>query len=70
MGQVFFGAHGVDVVGVVGLMLLAGVITLNGIHQVPEGFVGVYFRGGALLNGIVEPGWHTKLPAVTSYDTL
>jgi erlin len=37
---------------------------------VPEGYVGVYFRGGALLPDITEPGWHTKLPVVTSYDTV
>ena len=55
---------------IVGMMLLIGTIIFNGIHQIPEGYVGVYFRGGALLEGIVEPGWHTKLPMVTSYDTV
>ena len=55
---------------IVGLMIMIGAIVLNGIHSVPEGFVGVYFRGGALIEGIAEPGWHTKLPLVTSYDTV
>lgn len=26
------------------------------VHQVPEGHVGAYWRGGALLNIITEPG--------------
>lgn len=26
------------------------------VHQVPEGHVGAYWRGGALLNMISEPG--------------
>lgn len=26
------------------------------LHQVPEGHVGVYWRGGALLNTITDPG--------------
>ena len=55
---------------IVGVMLLMGTIIFNGIHQIPEGYVGIYFRGGALLEGTVEPGWHTKLPMVTSYDTV
>ena len=55
---------------VIGLMVLVGAVMLNGIHQIPEGHVGIYFRGGALLEGTVEPGWQTKLPLVTSYDTV
>ena len=55
---------------IVGMMLLVGVIMFNGIHQIPEGYVGVYFRGGALLDSVTGPGWHTKLPMVTSYDTV
>ena len=42
---------------VVGLMILIGTIIFNGIHQIPEGHVGVYFRGGALLSYVSEPGW-------------
>lgn len=55
---------------VVGLMILIGAIIFNGIHTIPEGYVGVYFRGGALLEGTAGPGWHVKLPGVTSYDTV
>ena len=55
---------------IVGLMIMIAAIVLNGIHSVPEGYVGVYFRGGALIEGVSEPGWHTKLPLVTAYDTI
>ena len=54
----------------VGLALLVGFTVYNGLHQIPEGYIGVYFRGGALLSTTTDPGWHTKLPFVTSYDTV
>lgn len=31
-------------------------LSLSILHQVPEGHVGVYWRGGALLNKITDPG--------------
>ena len=34
---------------------------------VREGHVGVYWRGGALLNVITDPGYHFKLPFITSF---
>lgn len=37
-------------------------------HQVPEGHVGVYWRGGALLETITYPGFHLKLPLITQYE--
>ncbi|XP_022131471.1 erlin-2-B [Momordica charantia] len=37
------------------------------LHQVPEGHVGVYWRGGALLNTITDPGFHLKLPLLTQF---
>jgi regulator of protease activity HflC (stomatin/prohibitin superfamily) len=46
------------------------IITLNGFHTVPEGHVGIYFRGGALLDTITEPGYHVKLPMITSYEIV
>ena len=55
---------------IVGCMILFVAIAINGIHSVPEGYVGVYFRGGALISGISEPGWHTKLPLVTTFDNV
>jgi len=40
------------------------------IHQIEEGHVGVYYRGGALLNGISEPGFHYMLPFISSYKSV
>ncbi|KAG9153672.1 hypothetical protein Leryth_008591 [Lithospermum erythrorhizon] len=40
------------------------------LHQVPEGHVGVYWRGGALLNIITSPGFHLKLPLITHFEPM
>ncbi|ESQ51044.1 hypothetical protein EUTSA_v10022792mg [Eutrema salsugineum] len=40
------------------------------VHQVPEGYVGAYWRGGALLNIITEPGFQLKLPFITNYEPV
>ncbi|XP_028778162.1 erlin-2-B-like [Neltuma alba] len=40
------------------------------LHQVPEGHVGVYWRGGALLKTITEPGFHLKMPFITQYEPV
>uniref|UniRef100_A0A7N0VK59 Band 7 domain-containing protein n=2 Tax=Kalanchoe fedtschenkoi TaxID=63787 RepID=A0A7N0VK59_KALFE len=40
------------------------------IHQVPEGHVGVYWRGGALLKTTTNPGFHLKLPVITKFDSI
>ncbi|KAL1551126.1 erlin-2-B-like isoform X1 [Salvia divinorum] len=40
------------------------------LHQVPEGHVGVYWRGGALLDTITSPGFHFKLPLITHFEPI
>ncbi|XP_043723711.1 erlin-2-like isoform X2 [Telopea speciosissima] len=40
------------------------------LHQVPEGHVGVYWRGGALLKTITDPGFHLKLPLITQFEPI
>ncbi|XP_008794156.2 erlin-2-B [Phoenix dactylifera] len=40
------------------------------LHQVPEGHVGVYWRGGALLKTITNPGFHLKLPLITHFEPI
>ena len=45
-------------------------IMFNGFHIVEEGHVGIYFRGGALLNSITEPGFNFKLPIITSVENV
>ncbi|KMZ73605.1 Erlin-2 [Zostera marina] len=40
------------------------------LHQVPEGHVGVYWRGGALLKTITNPGFHWKFPFMTHFEPI
>ncbi|KAK8958255.1 hypothetical protein KSP40_PGU011935 [Platanthera guangdongensis] len=40
------------------------------LHQVPEGHVGAYWRGGALLKSITDPGFHLKLPLITKFEPI
>eukprot|EP00250_Pteridium_aquilinum_P033148 c5251_g1_i1 orf=82-531(+) len=40
------------------------------LHQVPEGYVGAYWRGGALLKTITEPGFHLMIPFVTHFEPI
>ncbi|MED6180496.1 hypothetical protein PIB30_011013 [Stylosanthes scabra] len=44
--------------------------SLSILHQVPEGHVGVYWRGGALLKTITDPGFHLKMPFLTQYEPV
>ncbi|KDP41298.1 hypothetical protein JCGZ_15705 [Jatropha curcas] len=44
--------------------------SLSILHQVPEGHVGVYWRGGALLKTITDPGFHLKMPLITHYEPV
>eukprot|EP00048_Salpingoeca_helianthica_P016467 m.232477 g.232477 ORF g.232477 m.232477 type:complete len:329 (-) comp18733_c0_seq1:58-1044(-) len=54
-------AQGLAVFAGVALVLMASTL-----HQVEQGHVGVYYRGGALLSSISEPGFHMMLPFITS----
>ncbi|XP_048318467.2 uncharacterized protein LOC107428820 [Ziziphus jujuba] len=40
------------------------------LHQVPEGHVGAYWRGGALLKTITDPGFHFKMPVITHFEPV
>ncbi|XP_057834073.1 uncharacterized protein LOC131044704 [Cryptomeria japonica] len=44
--------------------------SLDVVHQVPEGHVGAYWRGGALLKTITSPGFHLKIPLLTRYEPI
>eukprot|EP00126_Sphaerothecum_destruens_P001940 Sdes_comp15380_c0_seq1m4258 len=37
----------------------------NSFHRIKEGHIGVYYRGGALLPEISEPGFQYMLPFIT-----
>ncbi|CAD6196554.1 unnamed protein product [Caenorhabditis auriculariae] len=59
----------VCVILTVGLLIFAAVIFAS-IHQVQEGFVAVYYRGGALVNSVNGPGYHLKLPGITTHKLI
>ncbi|VDN57079.1 unnamed protein product [Dracunculus medinensis] len=40
------------------------------IHRIDEGHVGVYFRGGALLSSVSEPGYHLMFPFLTTFRSV
>ncbi|KAL5553639.1 hypothetical protein UlMin_041040 [Ulmus minor] len=44
--------------------------SLSILHQVPEGHVGAYWRGGALLKTITSPGFRFKMPLITHYEPV
>merc|ERR1719333_734716 len=50
---------------VAGLVVLFGVIVQYSIHRIDEGHVGVYFRGGAMLQSMSTPGFHMMIPFLT-----
>ena len=52
------------------VMVIGGLISSVGFHKVEEGHVGVYFRGGALLPGTTEPGYHWMFPFITSFENV
>lgn len=47
-----------------------GLIISSSIHKVDEGHVGVYYRGGALLESTTSAGFHLMLPILTSYKQV
>ena len=54
----------------VSVVVLLGAIFGPTLHQVPEGYVSVYWRGGALTDTIGSPGYHLKVPIITSYGLV
>jgi regulator of protease activity HflC (stomatin/prohibitin superfamily) len=61
---------------IVGLSLLIAItafalaIFRAGLHEVSEGHVAVYFRGGRLLETLAEPGYHFCLPFLTRVEQV
>jgi len=50
---------------VAGLIVLFGVVVQYSLHKIEEGHVGVYFRGGAMLQTMSTPGFHMMVPFLT-----
>jgi len=51
--------------GLIAVVIMSMAIQYS-LHKVEEGHVGVYFRGGAMLQGISGPGYHMMIPFITS----
>lgn len=52
------------------LAVLVGIFLLQGLHHVDEGSIGVYFRGGALIDRVTEPGFHFHIPVYEKYEQV
>ncbi|VDL98631.1 unnamed protein product [Schistocephalus solidus] len=55
---------------VTGLLVLWILILSSSLHIIDEGFVGVYYRGGALLQQISSPGFHMMIPLITTFRAV
>jgi regulator of protease activity HflC (stomatin/prohibitin superfamily) len=55
---------------IVSVLLALGSILLTGVHYVDEGYVGMYWRGGALLKSTTNPGFHVLVPLVTRFEQV
>jgi len=55
-------------IGIVGLALV--LFFNSALHKIEEGHVAVYYRGGALLDTIAQPGFHMMLPFITSHKII
>jgi len=49
--------------------VLVGLLQFS-IHKIDEGHVGVYWRGGALINRTTQPGFHLKVPFLDSFENV
>lgn len=52
------------------LFLFIGYCNSFGIHQCFQGHKCVYYRGGQLLDSLNEPGFHLKMPFITSHHNV
>jgi len=64
------GDRGVGLIIILVLAALALLAAKLAVHKVEEGHVGVYWRGGALINRITEPGFHFLIPFVETWEQV
>ena len=56
---------------VVGALVTVYVLVFGmSLHSVHEGYVGVYWRGGALLPTVTKPGLHAQVPVITTFSEV
>ena len=59
-----------NVVGVGIVAVAIGLFFNSALHKIEEGHVAVYYRGGALLDTIAQPGMFSKFLFVVSFDKV
>lgn len=59
-----------NLVGLATVGLLLVLLINSALHRIDEGHVAVYYRGGALLETIAQPGFHMMIPFLTSYRVI
>ncbi|GMH34027.1 hypothetical protein BSKO_01861 [Bryopsis sp. KO-2023] len=50
--------------------ILTAIFTKTSLHIIPEGSVGVYWRGGSLLSRISQPGLRLRVPFLDRYEAI
>ena len=72
LGLALPGSGIMSATGALGAVVLALFVGLGqfGLHKIPEGAVGVYYRGGAILPQTTEPGYHVMMPFVTRMQPM
>lgn len=58
-----------SIAGVILLFVLVACL-ITAIHRIQEGHVGVYFKNGALLESVTDPGIHWSQPFVTRVEQI
>ena len=61
---------GVYMAGGFSVVLIIAILLAGGIHKIEEGYVGIYYRGGALLEQKTHPGFHVLIPFITSHHNV
>lgn len=56
-------------IGIIGFGIVLFLIS-GGVHKIEEGHIGLYWRGGALIDGSTEPGYHSMIPLITSFANI
>lgn len=53
-----------------GFFLILIYVLNKGIHTINEGNIGCYWRGGKLMEGYTEPGYHFMFPFLTTFENI
>ncbi|XP_045477500.1 erlin-1-like [Harmonia axyridis] len=63
-------SHYLDHILIGGILSTLFIIYNFSLHKIEEGHVGVYYRGGALLPELSNPGYHMLFPFLTSFKSV